>query len=178
MTEWLSTIGDLFMTFMRVGVSGFGGGQALVPLIQNEVVERHGWLNSHEFTDVLAIGNAFPGPITTKLATYIGYKQAGVLGSLISLVGLILPTALAMLLLGGLLIKYRDSPRIAGMLKVVRPAMIGMLVVMAFSLGRDILVDPFSYAVTIVAVILIGAFRLHPGMVMIGAAAAGLVFLR
>ncbi len=179
---FLKTNGELFLSFFKVGVSGFGGGQSLVPLIEGEVVNNHQWLNSREFVDVLAVGNAFPGPISTKLAAFVGYQQAGVIGSAFSLLGLVLPTALAMILMAGLMAKFRDSPRLNGLLRGVRPAVIAMLGVMLFRLGwgtsgGGCMTDITSYIVAGVAVALLVLAQVPPFAVMLLAAATGLLLL-
>ena len=102
----LAQLWDLLVAFARASNLGFGGGPAVVPLIKIEVVERYQWLTNAEFTDALAVGNALPGPIATKLAGYIGYQQAGWLGALVANIGVILPTVLAVILLAGFLMKY------------------------------------------------------------------------
>ena len=71
---------QLFWAFFRVGIFGFGGGPAMIPLVRAEVVTRHHWLTDEEFADVLAIGNTLPGPIATKMPGYIGYRVGGVTG--------------------------------------------------------------------------------------------------
>lgn len=176
--NWFTNLAELFVSFAKVGVSGFGGGQSLVPLIQDEVVQKKHWVTAEQFTDILAIGNGFPGPISTKLAIYIGYAQAGLLGSVFSIAGLIIPSGLAMLMLTGLLMQYRDSPRISGLLQAVRPAVIGMLVLMVFLLGRDCMVDSVSYIIAGITIILIGIFQFPPGVVIIGFALIGALWLR
>lgn len=76
---------QLFMAFFVSNILGYGGGPASIPLIQKEVVDRYHWLTVKEFSEMLAIGNALPGPIATKMAGFIGYQQAGILGSVIAL---------------------------------------------------------------------------------------------
>ena len=88
---------QLFWAFFRVGIFGFGGGPAMIPLVREEVVTRHHWLTDEEFADVLAIGNTLPGPIATKMPGYIGYRVAGVTGCIAAVVAIILPMIVAMI---------------------------------------------------------------------------------
>jgi chromate transporter len=82
----------LFWSFLKIGIFGFGGGYAILALIENEVVDIHGWMTTAEFTDIVAISQATPGPIAINMATYIGYKQKKVLGSVLATLGVVLPS--------------------------------------------------------------------------------------
>ena len=83
---------DLFLTFAKIGVFTFGGGYAMIALLENEFVTKRGWLEQEEFLDVAAIAESTPGPIAINSATYIGYKKAGILGSLVATLGMVLPS--------------------------------------------------------------------------------------
>ena len=88
---------QIFLAFFIPGIIGYGGGPASIPLIENEVVDTYGWMTTAEFSDTLALGNALPGPIATKIAAYIGYNQAGVLGAGVALFAIIGPSLILML---------------------------------------------------------------------------------
>lgn len=103
---------QLFMAFFVSNILGYGGGPASIPLIQKEVVDRYHWLTVKEFSEMLAIGNALPGPIATKMAGFIGYQQAGVLGSVVALFATIAPSVLLLVILLRILFKYKDSPNV------------------------------------------------------------------
>ena len=101
-TSW-----QLFWAFFRVGIFGFGGGPAMIPLVRAEVVTRHHWLTDEEFADVLAIGNTLPGPIATKMPGYIGYRVGGVSGCIAAVIAIILPMIVAMIVMLGIFSRYR-----------------------------------------------------------------------
>ena len=90
---------QLIWAFLKIGVLGFGGGQAMIPLIEKEAVETYHWFTVAEFTDSIAFGNTLPGPIATKMAAAIGYKAGGVFGAMLSLAAMILPSIIVMILL-------------------------------------------------------------------------------
>lgn len=94
MTYW-----HIFLAFFIPGIVGYGGGPASIPLVQNEVVNRYGWLTVSEFSEVLALGNALPGPIATKMAGYIGYQQGGILGSIVGIFATVAPSLILMIVL-------------------------------------------------------------------------------
>lgn len=170
--------GQLFISFSKVGLFGFGGGQALVPIIEEEVVDSHHWLTEEEFTDALAVGNALPGPITVKLAVYVGMNVTGLLGALAGLLGLILPIALAMGLLSALIMKYRDSEYLKAIFRGLRPAVIGLLVSIIVDLTPPSL-RPLDYtvvAILIASFLMVNRLHVHPVLVILCAMVVGLVF--
>jgi chromate transporter len=170
--------GPLFWAFVRIGLLGFGGGPAMIPLVQQEVVKRHGWLDDEEFADVLAIGNTLPGPIATKLPGYIGYRVAGLAGCVIAVLAVILPMILAMVALLGLFTRYQDQAWIRGMGQAVVPVvmiMMAQLTLDFWNKSRLALGWPASLAMAGVAGVLIYALGLHPGWVIAALLAAALL---
>lgn len=123
---------QLFMAFFVSNILGYGGGPASIPLIQKEVVDRYHWLTVKEFSEMLAIGNALPGPIATKMAGFIGYQQAGILGSVIALFATIAPSVLLLVILLRILFKYKDSPNVKKMTNYIRPVIAILLGLMAY----------------------------------------------
>ncbi|KAA0563115.1 chromate transporter [Rossellomorea aquimaris] len=121
---------QIFLAFFIPGVLGYGGGPASIPLVENEVVDHYEWLTVSEFSEVLALGNALPGPIATKMAGYIGYQQGGVPGAIVGVFATVAPSLILMIMLLGLLMKYKDSPRVKKMTNLVRPTIAVLLGVM------------------------------------------------
>ena len=106
----MKTIWDLFLAFLRASNFAFGGGASAIPLVRREVVTKYQWLTNDEFANYLAMANSLPAPILTKLAGMIGFKVKGWLGALVAILGAILPTTLIVVALGGLILKYAQSP--------------------------------------------------------------------
>jgi len=138
MLEYLALLVKLFLVFSKVGLLAWGGGPSMIPLMQQEVLARN-WLTSEEFIDALALGNALPGPIATKMSIYVGYKQAGLPGALAGVSGTIAPSGALMLILALFFLALKDSPAIQSALQAVRPAVIGLLVWTAYDLGDKVL---------------------------------------
>ena len=136
----MGLIWELFLAFARVGIFGYGGGPSVIPLLQREVV-GHGWLTETEFIDALAVGNALPGPIATKMSVYIGYKLAGASGIGAALLGMLLPSTIAMLVVAIFFFTLKDAPWVKAALTAVRPAVVGLLIWTAYDLGVKV-VDP------------------------------------
>jgi len=168
---------DLFIAFFRVGIFGYGGGPSLIPLVQEEAVNRYHWLTNEEFTDSLALGNALPGPIATKMTTYIGYKVAGFPGAVIATIALVMPTAMAMFLLYEVYRKYKNAPQMVGMLKAVRPVVVVLLAQVAFDMAKTSFPGLVTVVIAGLAVVLIGYFNVHPAVVIVAASIYGFFFL-
>jgi len=124
----------LFYVFSRVALFSWGGGPASLALMQREVTAA-GWVNSGEFADAVALGNALPGPIAPQVSAYIGYKMAGVPGAVMAVTGTVLPTTLLMLAMVVYFFKFKDSPVVASMLKAVRPVVVGFLLWTAYDMA-------------------------------------------
>ena len=148
----------------------------MIPLIQHQCVQA-GWLTESEFLEAYAAANALPGPISTKMALYIGYHEAGVFGAMSAFAGVLLPSSLLMALLTGVLLRHKEHPWVIGALKGAKPAVIGMLVFVAWRLAPAGL---HGYGAWMLA---LGAFaallaRVHPAFVMVGAMLAGILLFR
>ena len=126
----------LFWTFFQIGLFGFGGGYAMISMIQGEVVGRHHWMTNGEFTDIVAISQSTPGPIGINSATYVGYTSltnAGyapvwcALGSLIATFAVVLPSLILMLAISRFFMKYKNHPAVEQTFMGLRPAVIGLL---------------------------------------------------
>ncbi|MFS0781750.1 chromate transporter [Bacillus sp. 1P06AnD] len=123
---------ELFMAFFRVGMLGYGGGPSAIPLIKIEAVDGYKWMGDEEFSDLIALANALPGPIATKLAGYIGYRQKGWLGMVVAIVASVLPTVIIMIVFLSLISSYRDKPWVQGMTNAVIPVVGVMLATMTW----------------------------------------------
>lgn len=170
----------IFLAFFIPGIVGYGGGPASIPLVENEVVDHYGWMTVPEFSEVLALGNSLPGPIATKMAGYIGYEQGGVLGSIVGIFATVAPSLLLMIVLLGLLYKYKDSPKVKRMTNYIRPTIAVMLGVMAFSFFST----SYSDSGVLQTVILVGVsffllekLKVHPAYVIMASLIYGGIFL-
>ncbi|MCL5116434.1 MAG: chromate transporter [Firmicutes bacterium] len=130
MQTWLS----LFWGFFKVGILGYGGGPGSISLIQVVTVDGNHWMTNQQFAEMLAVGNALPGPIATKLAATIGYQVGGPVGAVSALVGVVLPSLVLMLGLYRVLLIYRSNPYIAGLIRGVKPIVIVLLLLLIIEL--------------------------------------------
>ena len=118
---------ELFWSFFQVGLFSIGGGMAAMPLIQNQVVDIHGWLTLTEFTDLITIAEMTPGPIAINSATFVGIKVIGIQGAIVATLGCILPSCIIVSTLAFIYFKYKDVDVIKGILSGLRPAVVALI---------------------------------------------------
>lgn len=159
----------IFLSFLRIGLLGFGGGPSMIPLVHQEVVKRHGWLAEDEFADTLAIANTLPGPIATKMPGYIGYRVGGTLGCINAVLAVILPMVVAMILLLGVFSRHRDVGWIHGMGQGVVPVVMVMMAQLTWDFinkSRLALGWSVSLSMALAAAGLIYWVNIHPGLII------------
>jgi chromate transporter len=178
----MSDLLELFLSFARAGLFGFGGGPSMIPLIQVEVVDIRGWLGPAEFLDAFAFGNALPGPIATKLAGYVGYQVAGVPGATVALLGITAPTIVAMVALAALYLRFKERAVVRDFLGGVRPVVVALLAVVVWDFAAPALLPSGNLAadwpLSLLAAAALAASlwtRLHPALLIVVGGVAGLV---
>ncbi|SFA84837.1 chromate transporter [Lentibacillus halodurans] len=162
---------NIFIAFFIPGILGYGGGPASIPLIENEVVQRYEWMSVQEFSEVLALGNSLPGPIATKMAGYIGYEVGGIPGAIVAILATVAPSLILMILLMGILYKYKDSPKVKRLTLYVRPVIAILLGLMAWRFFVDSYegIGIWQTAFLIgVSYLLLERFKIHPAFVIMG----------
>lgn len=167
---------DLLLGFGRVGLFGFGGGQAMIPLMEQECVQQAEWMNSEEFIDALAMGNALPGPIAIKMAAMVGWKVGGPLGCVAAIVGVAAPAVVLMLALAALYVRFQHHVAVQGAMRAVRPVVIGLLAWTVVVLWPGGVPDLGSGIVAIAAFAAL-ALGLHPALVVLVALVMGALAL-
>ena len=174
----MSELLALLWSFTKVGIFAYGGGPSMIPLIQAEVVEVHHWMTIEEFTDALAMGYALPGPIACKMAAVVGMKISGVPGVIVANVGIIMPSLIAMLLLFRLFLQFKDAPYVTAMLTAVRPAVVGLLLVVVWEMFPKSVVNVSTGIIGALSFGVITVFGVHPAWAIAAAAVVGLVAYR
>ncbi len=182
---------ELFYAFFKIGLFGFGGGYAMLSLIQGEVVIKHQWLTSSEFTDIVAMSQMTPGPIGINSATYVGYASiieagyptwVGIIGSFIATFAVCLPSFILMLLISKYLLKYQKHPVVKAIFSGLRPAVVGLLAASALLLMKpenfsspDESVIQFLISILLFAGTFIASYhyKVHPILLIIICGAIG-----
>ncbi|KUO76445.1 MAG: chromate transporter [Clostridia bacterium BRH_c25] len=158
----LKLIIDIFLTFLRIGAFTFGGGYAMIPFIQTEIIDIHKWLTPQEFIDIIAIAEMTPGPIAVNSSTFAGYKIAGFWGSLAGTLGVILVCTILSALAGKYFFKFKDNRLLKALFKGIRPTVIVLIGSSVFSVGKVALLDIKSIGIAIVIFAALLKFKLHP----------------
>lgn len=137
---------SLFLTFLQIGFLAFGGGYAILPFIQDLVVEQHAWLSLREMTDVVTISQMTPGPIALNAATFVGTKLNGIIGSIVATVALILPQLLIMTILAYLYFSDREISFMHKIIKALRPAVAGLVFIATLDMIHSSVFDGLKVA--------------------------------
>ena len=182
---------ELFLTFFQIGLFGFGGGYAMLSMIQGEVVTSHEWLSSAEFTDIVAISQMTPGPIGINSATYVGYTAAinagynhawGILGSAVATFAVVLPSFILMIAISKFFLKYQKHPIVEAVFCGLRPAVVGLLAAAALVLmtaenfgswNTDHYQFMVSVAIFLVAFIGTRKYKISPILMIVACGIAG-----
>ena len=171
-------LAQLFLTFAKMGVMTFGGGYAMLPILQREVVEGKGWATEEELADYFAIGQCTPGIIAVNTATFIGQKQAGVLGGIIATLGVVFPSVVIISLLATVITAFAELEIVKHAFAGIRVCVCVLIFNAVIKLGKQAVVD--SPALVIALVVALGSFftDLSPVVFVVSAALAGLLIQR
>ena len=156
--------------FLRIGSVTFGGGLVMAPLIEAEVVDTHHWLTHQEFADAFALGQITPGPVLIT-ATFVGYRVAGTLGALVATISVFLPAFLMTIAAASSLRRFRDNEQVQAFLRGVAPAVVGLLVAAALSMGRAGIHSWVGISIMLLSIFTLIRFRPNPFWVIFGAGA-------
>lgn len=169
---------DLFITFFKIGAFTFGGGYAMISVIENEVVNKKKWLSDQDFVDMLATVQSLPGPISINSSVYVGYKQKGVLGAIAAAVGTALPSFIIILLLAIVFTDVQEHPTIEKIFKGIRPAVVALIVAPLVRLSQKTGITYKNAIIPIIAALLVWQWGISPIYIIIAAAAVGLLYNR
>ncbi len=167
---------ELFWTFFLIGAFTFGGGYAMLPLIQIEVVNK-GWLANEAVVNFVAVSESTPGPFAVNMATYVGSEMGGILGAACATLGVILPSFVIILIVAKCYDRFKKSKLVKGAMSGLKPAVIGMIGTAVLSIGKTVFVQPgLLVSVGIFAVMTVLAFKkVHPIIIICISAAAGIL---
>jgi chromate transporter len=161
---------QLSWAMMKTGIIGYGGGPSVIPLIRYEAVTNYKWIEDEEFGEILALANALPGPIATKIAAYLGYREKGTLGAIVSVLAHIVPSGIAMILLLTTVQFLSSAAFIQGMIGAVTPVIAVMLGMMAYEFGERAVKGLGKYVGFVFFALAFGLLQgihLHPAIVIV-----------
>ena len=164
-----------FSTFFKIGLFTFGGGYAMIPLIESEVVEKHRWVTKEEFVDLIAIAQSCPGVFAINISTFIGYKLRRTAGAVSCALGTALPSFLIILLIAMFFRQFEDNPVVAAMFRGIRPAVVALIAVPTFKMARQAKLNRYTFWIPIVSALLIWLLGVSPIYIILVAALGGYI---
>lgn len=168
----------MFITFFKIGAFTFGGGYAMIPLIEREVVDKNNWLSKEEFIDVIAISQSFPGALAINSCTFIGYKIGGTLGAVLGLLGVALPSFIIILIIAMAFNSFRNLKIVNLIFRGINAAVPVLILVGVNSLARVLDKNITNIIIIIVTIILTVFLDVSPVYIVIGAALFGIYINR
>lgn len=166
----------LYLAFLKIGTFSFGGGYAMLPFMQKEIVENHSWISMSEFSDIIGISQMTPGPVAINSATFVGYKVGGVIGSVMATIGVVTTSFILISIINKVLNKFKESIVVKSMLVGMRPIFIALIMYACIDLAKESYVDFKSIIITIIIGIILLSKKVHPILVIVIAAILGLIF--
>ena len=176
MIHTLKILVELFTSFMRIGGFTFGGGYAMLPLIQKEIVDRRGWASDEEVLDYFTIGQITPGVIAVNTATFIGYKKAGILGAMVATLGVIFPSIVIISIIAAFLTNFADLPVVIHAFNGIRACVCVLILIAVYNMGKKSVIDVFTALIFVATAILAILKITSPVILVIVAGLIGVVF--
>lgn len=167
---------ELFLTFMKIGAFTFGGGYAMIPLIQKEVCENKKWLSEEDISDIAAISESTPGPIAINAATFIGFRRAGFFGACMATLGVVLPSFLIISLLSLILTEFQSYKAVRYAFMGIRAAVLALILKALWMMFRSSKKNVISYCIMGVSLVLTAFLKLDAVFVIIGCGLFGLLW--
>ena len=164
---------ELLTSFFKVGILTFGGGYAMLPMLQREVVERRGWITEDEVLDCYAIGQCTPGVIAVNTATYVGYRRRGVPGAIAATVGIVLPSLIIITIIASVLRNFADYPAVVHAFAGIRVAVAALVVQAVVKLGRKGVKGALGIGIFAASLIIMTVFSISPVYIVAAAILIG-----
>lgn len=165
------SLGDAFTTFFKIGLFTIGGGYAMIPLIEKEVVESRKWIENDEFIDIMAVAQSAPGVFAVNISIFIGYRKAGLKGSIACAIGNVLPSVIIILLIAMFFRYFKDIEIVENIFKGIRPAVVALILAPTFNMARTARINKYNVWIPIATALLIWGMGVSPIYVI----AAGII---
>ncbi|NFG61806.1 chromate transporter [Clostridium sp. CMCC3677] len=174
----MNKILEMFISFFKIGAFTFGGGYAMIPLIEEEVVNKKNWLTKEEFMDFLIVSQSLPGALAINCSAFIGQKIGGILGELVAILAVTLPSFFIIILIATFFMQFRDNYFVNLAFKGINAAVPMLVLFGVISLSKGVQKNVRTLIMIIVALIALMAFNIHPVIVILVSAIYGMIFLR
>lgn len=169
---------DLFYIFAKIGAFTIGGGYAMVPLIQSEVVDKRNWIEREEFIDILAVAQSTPGALAINMATFIGYRKKGILGAIAATLGCVLPSFIIILVVAMFFTRLMNVNMVQRAFMGIRPAVAALIAFSVYKIAKTSNIKILWYSISAVAFILVQFLKFDPILVIILSGVSGIILGR
>jgi len=169
---------DIFLTFFKIGSFTIGGGYAMLPIIQREVVENKKWLGEEEFLDSIAVTNSLPGPLAINCATFVGYKKAGIKGAISAALGAVMPSFLIILTIAVFFGTIKENPVIEYIFAGIRPAVVALIAYALVKLVKSMGVNIVNTSISLAVLLSILLLNFHPIVTIVICGSLGFFLFR
>ena len=176
--DFMKIIFEIFLSIFKIGAFTFGGGYAMIPLVEQEVVNNKKWLNKDEFMDVLVVAQSLPGAMAINASIFLGYRIAGILGAISALIAVILPSFIIIILIAAFFMQFRNNYYVNAAFMGITAAVPMLVLVGAISLAKGIPKNLRSLITILISLIALIFFHINPVVVIIVSGVYGAIFLR
>lgn len=174
MKEWKVVL-QLFWTFMKIGPVTFGGGYAMIPLLEKEIVQKRKWINNKEILDIFAVVESIPGAIAINSATFIGYRVGGGKGAIASLIGIVIPSFTIVVILSLSYQIMKGNPFIDAAFEGIRAAIVALIIYAAIKIGKTAVIDKTTIIIVGITVLVLLFVAVHPVVIILSGIIVGIV---
>ena len=175
MKEKLKTLWELFSVFFKVGLCTFGGGIAMLPILERELADKRGWTNSDELLDYFAIGQSTPGIIAVNVATFVGYKKAGILGGCVATFGMVAPSIIIITLIAKFISNFSEIAWVKKALTGINVAVAAILTSAVYNFSKKSVKNLFGFILLVISFVLIFIFKVSTVYIIFGSAILGVI---
>ena len=165
---------EIFTCFAKIGAFTIGGGYAMIPIIQKEVVDKKGWIEEEDFLDVLAISQSAPGLLAVNISIFLGYRLKGVKGSIVATLGSVLPSFLIILLIAMFFAGYQDNPTVIKIFKGIRPVVVSLIAVPVINMAKKAKLNIYTAMLAVATAVLVTFVKVSPIYILL---VAGIFFI-
>jgi chromate transporter len=169
---------EMFMVFFKIGAFTIGGGYAMVPLIEKQVVDNKKWIEKEEFIDMIALAQASPGVLAVNTAIFVGYKTAGYPGVFFTVLGGVLPSFLIILAIATLFTGIRDNPAVERIFMGIRPAVVALIAAPVYRMGKNAKINRKTIIIPVIAAVLVAFANITPVYIIIASVLGGILFMK
>ena len=167
---------DLFRTFLKIGLFTLGGGYAMIPVVEEEVVDRHKWIDRKDFLDLIAVSQSCPGALAINISVFVGYRLRKLRGAFCTVAGAALPSFVIILLIAMFFHQFQDNEIVASLFRGIRPAVVALIAAPTFSLAKSAHISLVNCWIPIVSALLIWLLKVNPIYVLVVAGFGGYLY--